>query len=154
MTAFDGPGPFDGDAVYNYLDQTKLSPTAFRATVAGAFGAVVDGGAAGQMPPELLAMAGLTHPPVYVDVDEAVWAWACAELVALAIGHKPETPVPLRFAHAAGSLTEPAELIAKACEALQIISDPKRSELAGLLKEADDQATFERIARLQSILRA
>lgn len=105
------------------------------------------------MPAEILAIAGLTHPPVYVDVDEAVWAWACADFVALALGHKPETPIPLRFAHAAGSIPEPAGLVEMACNALQIVSAPQRSELAALLKEADDQPTFQRIERLHSVLR-
>ena len=111
MTAFDGPGPFDGDAVYNYMGQVELSPLAFREVIASALSEVVEGGAARHMPSEFLVMAGLERPVVYVDVDEAVWAWACAEIVAMAIGHQPETPVPEAFARAARSLPEPAELV-------------------------------------------
>ncbi len=135
MTAFDGPGPFAGDAVYHYVDQAELPPPAFREAVGDAFGEVIRGGAARHVPAELLAMVGLDRPPTYLDVDEAVWAWACAELVALAIGHQPETPIPDAFARAARTMPEPAGLISDALEALQIVVDPKRSELAGLLKE-------------------
>lgn len=152
MTAFDGPGPFDGDAVYNYIDQTELAPAEFREAVADAFRAIAEGGAAGQLPPEFLAMAGLSHPPVYVDVDEAVWAWACAELVALALGHEPETPIPTAFEHAASSLPEVAGLASMASEALQVVSDPQRSELASLLEEAENHAALQRIGRLQALL--
>jgi hypothetical protein len=152
MTAFHGPGPFDGDAVYNYLDRAKLAPLAFREAVADAFGEIIEGGAARRMPAEFLAMAGLDAPIVYVDVDEATWAWACAELVAVAIGHQPETPIPDAFAQAAQNMPDPVGLVPVALRALQIISEPKRSELAGLLKEADDQSALQRIDRLRRLL--
>ena len=154
MTAFDGPGPFDGDAVYNYLDLAELSPLAFREAVADAFAEVIEGGAARRMPAEFLAMAGLNGPIVYIDVDEGTWAWACAELVAVANGHQPETPIPHAFARAAQSMPDPVGLVAVALKALQIVSDPKRSELAGLLKDADDQSSFQRIDRLRLLLQS
>src|SRR6185369_12442181 len=69
MTAFDGPGPFDGDAVSNYLDRTKLPPLAFREAVAHAFDEVIEGGAARRMPAEFLALVGRKAPIVYIDVD-------------------------------------------------------------------------------------
>jgi|SRR6185369_1098590 len=154
MTAFDGPGPFDGDAVSNYLDRTKLPPLAFREAVAHAFDEVIEGGAARRMPAEFLALVGRKAPIVYIDVDEGTWAWACAELVALANGHQPETPIPQAFARAARSMPDPVGLVALALKALQIVSDPKRSELAGLLKEADDQSSFQRIDRLRLLLQS
>jgi hypothetical protein len=152
MSAFRGPGPFDGDAVYNYLDQAKLPPLAFREAVVDALGEVIEGGAARRMPAEFLAMAGLDAPILYVDVDEATWAWACAELVALANGHQPETPIPDAFAHAARTMPDPVGLVPVALKALQIVADPQRSELAGLLQEADDQSSFQRIDRLRLLL--
>jgi hypothetical protein len=154
MTAFDGPGPFDGDAVYNYLDQAELPPLAFRKAVASAFGEIIAGGAARHMPAEVLAMVGLDRPVAYVDVDEATWAWACAELVAVANGHHPETPIPDAFARAAQTMPDPVGLVAAALKALQIVSDPQRSELAGLLKEADDQSSLQRIDRLRLLLQS
>ena len=51
-------------------------------------------------------------------------------MVALALGHDPETPVPEPFHSAAQSLPDPRRLIAEALEALDIVGDPKRSELA------------------------
>ena len=152
MSAFHGPGPFDGDAVYNYLDQAALPPLAFREAVANAFNVVIEGGAARRMPAEFLALAGLVGPVTYVDVDEATWAWACAELVVLANGHQPETPIPEVFAQAAQAMPDPIGLVPSALKALQIVADPKRSELAGLLKEADAQSSFQRIDRLRLLL--
>ena len=154
MTAFDGPGPFDGDAVSNYLNRAKLPPLAFRKAVADAFSEVIEGGAARHMPAEFLAMMGRDAPIVYIDVDEGTWAWACAELVALANGHQPETPIPDAFAQAGQSLPDPVGLVPVALKALLIVSDPKRSELAGLLREADDQSSFQRIDRLQRLLQS
>jgi hypothetical protein len=152
MSAFHGPGPFDGDAVYNYLDQAALPPLAFREAVANAFSEVIEGGAARHMPTEFLALLGLDGPATYVDVDEATWAWACAELVVLANGHQPETSIPEIFAQAAQTLPDPVGLVPSALKALQIVMDPTRSELAGLLKDADAQSSFQRIDRLRLLL--
>lgn len=152
MTAFDGPGPFDGDAVHNYVDEVRQPPAAFREAVASAFDEVAQGGAARHMPAEFLALAGLERPPVYVDVDEGVWAWTCADLVALALGHEPETAIPDVFARAARTLPEPEGLVRDAVAALAIVSDRKRSELAGLLDDAGEQRALERMERLRQLL--
>lgn len=152
MTAFDGPGPFDGDAVFHYLDRASLAPAAFRDVVAGAFAEVIAGGAARRMPKEFLALAGLTELGVYADVDEAVWAWACAEMVALALGRELESPMPEVFAQAARKLPAPAGLLPDALRALDIASDRKRSELAGLLAETGDDAALQRLLRLRALL--
>ncbi len=148
MTAFDGPGPFDGDAVSNYMDEALVPPAAFREVIARAFLEVISGGAARHVPAELLAMAGIGTAPFYVDVDEAVWAWACAEIVATALGHEPESPIPEAILHRAETTPDPASLIPDALRALEIVADPKRSELAGLLEEANDQNAFQRMGRL------
>lgn len=154
MTAFDGPGPFDGDAVYHYVDEASVAPAAFREVIAGAFQEVISGGAARRVPPELLALAGLEAPPFYVDVDvdEGVWAWACAELVAAALGLEPESPIPEEFLQRARTLRAPVGLVPDALRALEIVSDPKRSELAGLLEESNDSGAFQRMERLRSRL--
>jgi hypothetical protein len=46
-------------------------------------------------------------------------------------------------------MPDPAGLVSDALKVLQIVSDPKRSELAGLLEEADDEAAVQRIDRLR-----
>src|SRR5690606_20701006 len=152
MPALDGPGPFDGDAVHNYADEATLPPAAFREAVARAFHHVCEGGAARRVPAAFMAIVGLDARPFYVDADEAVWAWACAEIVATAIGHQAETPIPAQFLRAARVLPKPLDLVPDAIRTLEIVSDPKRSELARLLKEANDQATLTRIERLREVL--
>lgn len=140
--AFDGPGPFDGDPVFNYLHSvSNQPPAAVQAALASAFQEVLQGGAARHMPAEFATMLGIDLPSetqVYIEVDEGVWAWACAEMVAVALGHEPDSPVPEPFFGAAKSLPHPRHLAADAVEVLDIIVDTKRSELASLLNDSDE----------------
>lgn len=154
--AFDGPGPFDGDPVSNYLDRVSNRPPAVvQDELAAAFREVLEGGASRRMPDDLANMLGIdpsSIPSMYLDVDEAVWAWACAEMVAVALGHEPETPIPGPFYAAAQSLPDPRMLVADALKAIDIIGDTARSELAGLLEEAQAEESSKRIASLRTTL--
>lgn len=154
--AFDGPGPFDGDSVYNYLDRvSNQPPTTVQAELAAAFQEVIQGGAARHMPAEFASMLGLDSsavPTVYVDVDEGVWAWACAEMLAAAMGLPPQTPIPEPFHSVAQSVPEPRMLVADALKALDIVGDSKRSELAALLEEAEAEEPRKRMGDLHSTL--
>jgi hypothetical protein len=69
-------------------------------------------------------------------------------------GHEPETPIPDTFARAAETLPDPVGLVPLALKALQIVLDSKHSELAGLLKEANDQSSLQRIDRLRLLLQS
>lgn len=155
--AFDGPGPFDGDPVYNFIDGvSNQPPDAIQGAMAAAFRTVIAGGAAAQLPPELVSMLGIdpsSLPGRYADVDEGVWAWACAEMLALALGHEPETPIPAAFHAAALSLPRPRSLVGDALKALEIVADPKRSELAALFEEAKTASVQQRIGSLAKDLR-
>lgn len=153
---FDGPGPFDGDPVFNYLDQVvSQPPSALRDALAGAFREVMLGGAVRHLPPELASMLGMDParlPAAHVDVDEGTWAWACAEMVALALGEEPETPMPEPFRSAASSVPRPWELVGDALAALEVVSDPARSELAGLLQHEGGAGSRRRILALRRTL--
>jgi hypothetical protein len=117
--AFDGPTPFDGDPAFNYIDEIQgQSPKMIRAAVVRAFEAV------GQ---ESESMR-------YVDVDTGVWAWAAAEMLALALGRPSEPPPPSPFG-SAWSIRNPSLLVPAALDALRVVVDPKRSEIAGLWNE-------------------
>lgn len=117
--AFDGPTPFDGDPVYNYVDEIKgQSPKKIREAVSRAFEAV------GQ---EWESMR-------YVDVDTGVWAWAAAEMLALALGRPSAPPPPGPFG-SSWSIPDPSLLVPAALDALRVVADPKRSEIAGLWNE-------------------
>lgn len=117
--AFDGPTPFDGDPVYNYIDEIKgQPPKKIGEAVSRAFEAV------GQ---ECESMR-------YVDVDTGVWAWAAAEMLALALGRPSDPPPPSPFG-SAWSIPNPSLLVPAALEALGVVADPKRSEIAGLWNE-------------------
>jgi len=151
--AFDGPSPFDGDPVFNYLERVSgQPPEALQRNLGAAFQAVIEGGAANQLPPEMASMLGMdpsSLPAVYIDVDEGVWAWACAEMVALALGHALETPMPEPFITAARTLPEPTKLIADAIDAIDRLGDPKTSEIADLLSGARADDFRGRIAGLR-----
>lgn len=155
--AFDGPSPFDGDPVYNYIDSiSNQAPARVQAVLAAAFQEVIQGGAARQLPPELVSMLGLDPslvPTAYCDVDEGVWAWACAEMLALALGTQPESTIPEPFYGAALSLPKPRKLVASALQALDVIGDTKRSELASLLVgSVAERSCRERLDRLRKDL--
>lgn len=155
MSSFHGPGPFDGDAISHHLGPDLHVPHALRAAVVAAFAEVRSGGAASRIPPALLEMLGLPAeraPAAYVDVDDAVWAWACAEFLALALGHPAESPVPARLAAAARAMPDPEALIPEATAALEVIARPGRSELASLAEEAGSREVLQRIAGLRDRL--
>ncbi len=113
--AFVGPDPFSGDPVFNYLDAIEgRSPREIREAMESGFAEAESLGA--------------------FDVDACVWAWACAEMLALALGRPSSTPPPSPF-NSAKSIPDPASLVPKALATLKIIADPKTSELAGLMGE-------------------
>ena len=63
--AFDGPSPFDGDPVFNYLDRVSNQPPAtVQAELASAFQDVIQGGAVRHMPAEFASMLGLDLLPM------------------------------------------------------------------------------------------
>jgi hypothetical protein len=51
-------------------------------------------------------------------------------------------------------MPDPVGLVPLALKALEIVSDPQRSELAGLLKESDDPSAFRRVDRLRVLLQS
>lgn len=70
--AFYGDNPFQGDPAFNYRDSVNWkSAQAIRKAVIGGFDQAGSLGA--------------------FDVDACVWAWACAEMLALALG-RPSSP--------------------------------------------------------------
>lgn len=155
--AFDGPTPFDGDPVYNYVDQVvDQTPDVVQEEFTFAFREVIQGGASGRMPAEFASMLGANPLSVtsttYVDVDEGVWAWACAEMVAVALGYEPEPTIPEPFHGVILSLPNAKLLAADALEALDIVRDPKRSEVAGLMRDANADEAYERIDNLRDYL--
>lgn len=79
--AFYGDNPFQGDPVFNYQDSVdwKSAEAIRKAMLAG------------------FEQAGSLSA---FDVDACVWAWACAEMLALALGRPSSPPRPMPFAAA------------------------------------------------------
>lgn len=154
--AFDGPGPFHGDPVFNHLDSVQnQTPAVLQQVLANAFSEVIKGGASRKMPAEFFTMLGfdpLSAPAMFVDIDEGVWAWACAEILAAALGHDPETPIPEPFGSVALSIPQPRRLVADAIKALDLIVDTAHSELGGFVAEGCLAESRDRIARLRDVL--
>ena len=135
--AFDGPSPFDGDPAFDYLHTVEgASPEDVRSVLFDAFEFVLD--------PEA----------DYIDVDETVWAWAAAELVALALGRPSDPPPPEPFAGAVKGLPDPAGLVPRALDALEVVADEERSEVAELWAESGDDSLADHLADLRARLRA
>ena len=133
--AFDGPTPFDGDPAWDWLDEIKgESPAAVQAALERTFEAVID------------------SEEDYIDVDDVVWAWAAAELVALAIGRGSEPAPPEEFAVCVAGLPDASELVDPALRALAVVADPERSEVADLWNDSGDSTLEEHLADLRGRL--
>lgn len=134
--AFDGPTPFDGDPVYNYLDTIEgMDAAVVCAALEGAFDFVLgeDG---------------------YSEIDETVWAWAAAEMVATALGNGATSPAPKPFQLAAESLsrTDGEGLRDKALRVLDVVADPERSEAADLWNESGEGTLNDHLSGLRARL--
>jgi hypothetical protein len=127
--AFDGPSPFQGDPAYLYLDEiVGQSPEVVRATITRA-----------------LELEGTT----YVEVDEGVWAWCAAEMLAIAIGRPPAEDVPEPFANIARMIPDCVALVPAAIAALAVVADPGRSEVAGLWQDRGVGTLADHLAPLR-----
>ncbi len=114
--AFDGPGAFDGDPAFMYLHEVEAkSPSEVRAAMTRAFVAM--------------------RPGEYAEVDETVWAWAAAEMVAMALGRPSSPPPPEPFASAGASIPDPEGLVGLALAALDVVVNDQESEIADLWNE-------------------
>lgn len=132
--AFDGPTPFDGDPAYDFVHEIEdQSPARVRAALARAFKAT---------------------RAEYVEVDEGVWAWCAAELVAVARGRPPRPLPPEPFLSAALSLSDPEALVAPALKALAVVADAERSEVAQLWEESGDGTLTTHLRSLRTRLQA
>lgn len=151
MTAFDGPGPFDGDAAYNYINGLLDVPAELRIAIVGAFSDVAAGGVAARMPEAYRKMLGPSSA-AYIDVDDGVWAWAAAEMLAIALGFPTETPVPEQVARAARAIKDPEDMAASAAVALKVVCNPGSSELASLLSGPGGIEALQRMERLSAAL--
>lgn len=134
--AFDGPTPFDGDPVYDYRDTIEgVDATEVCAALESAFDVVLseDG---------------------YSEIDETVWAWAAAEMVATALGKGAGSPAPEPFQQAAESLsTQDGEgLRDKALRVLDVVADPERSEVADLWNESGEDTLADHLSGLRARL--
>ncbi len=154
--AFDGPGPFDRDPVFAYLDQLEgQPPSSLQSAFEAAFDEVLNGGAARHAPVELLSMLGFDKTSIaqgYADVDESVWAWACAEIVVLALDETWGHSIPEPFRKMANGLPHPRRLVSKAVSALEVVGDSMRSELGSLLRESEHVLSLQRISDLRTKL--
>ncbi|HJL00408.1 MAG TPA: DUF4259 domain-containing protein [Polyangiaceae bacterium LLY-WYZ-15_(1-7)] len=134
--AFDGPTPFDGDPVYMYLDEVEWDqPDDVVRAIREAF--------------------EQTREEPYVEVDEGVWAWAAAEMVAIALGRPPKEAPPEPWGPAAERLgkSRAEQLKTAALAALEVVVDDERSEIAELWNERDDAPQFaEHVAPLRARL--
>ncbi len=161
--AFDGPGPFDGDPVCNYRDLfEQTSPEQVRATLSNAFDAVLQPNS--HVAQALRTFASMTGAPVSdpdeaelprsetYDVDETVFAWAAAELVALALGRPSKPPPPQPFASAAAHIPEAVALVPKALAALDVVADASRSEVAALWNQNGRRSLADHLAPLRKRL--
>ncbi len=133
--AFDGPTPFDGDPAFMFLEEVEgQAPAKVRAALVRAFRA--------------------TRGSEYVEVDEGVWAWAAAELVAVARGRAPRKAPPEPFLSAARALPDPEGLVRPALAALRVVADVERSETAALWEETGEGTLEEHLAPLRARLEA
>jgi Domain of unknown function (DUF4259) len=103
-----GAGPFDNDAVADFLAETSAAPEA------------------------LAAVLHRCTKASYIDVDDSQPAIAVCELVALAFGYGNLDRAPARIRHLARSLGPNESLRSLAIRALGPLADPKRSEVASL----------------------
>ncbi|MCW8138337.1 MAG: DUF4259 domain-containing protein [Planctomycetota bacterium] len=132
--AFDGPSPFDGDSAFMFAHEVDgMPPAEVHRALLRAFSTVLD--------------------LDYVEVDEGVWAWCAAEMVATAIGRPAEATMPEPFATAAKSLPRASDLVPRALEALALITDEVRSEVAGLWNEDREGTLAVHVAPLRTRLR-
>jgi hypothetical protein len=135
--AFDGPSPFDGDPAYDYLHVIEgVPPEDVRSVLVDAFEVVLDPDAE------------------YLEIDETVWAWAAAELVAVALGRPSDPPPPEPFASAARGIPDAAALIERALAALDVVADEERSEIAELWLDRDEGSLDAHLMPLRERLRA
>jgi len=128
--AFDGPGPFDGDACAFLQIELEEAPEDAEAIIED-------------------MLAGAIEMP-YVEVDEGVWAWIAAELVAHHCGREPERPLPSAFTDV--PVKDVSDLVPLAKESLGVIADLERSELAQLWSEGNPDPFAQRLEELQTRL--
>ncbi len=70
--AFDGPGPFDGDPAFGFQHEIEgARPLDVEAAIEDALCVVIE--------------------REYAEIDEGVWAWAAAELMARSLGRPSAT---------------------------------------------------------------
>lgn len=131
--AFDGPTPFDGDPAYMYLEELEGTPEEIAAAITDAFEYLGSG-------------------EDYYEIDETVWAWACAELVALACGQPSDPAPPDPFAAAARKLPQPSRLVGPALAALEVVATESISEAAELWNESGDDTLAEHLRDLRERL--
>lgn len=134
--AFDGPTPFDGDPVYMYLDQIEDAPSA---DIADAIRS---------------AFEFILGDDDYFEIDETVWAWGCAEILASALGRGALESPPGAFGIAAKALSadDADPLREQALAALAVVVDEERSEIAELWNESGDNSLESHIAELRKRL--
>jgi hypothetical protein len=125
--AFDGPGPFHGDPAFGLQMELEAAPEDAEAILED-------------------AMAVACEQP-YVEVDDGVWAWIAAELVARHTGHPSPDPLPEAFARV--EVDDVSDLVPLARDALAAVADGERSELAQLWAEGYEQPFADRLADLR-----
>ena len=131
--AFDGPGAFDGDPAFMFMDEIEgKSPTQVRSALSRAFGHM--------------------NPQGYAEVDEGVWAWAAAEMLAVALGNPSSPPPPEPFASAAATIPDAAALVPSALAALDVVVLDTASEVAELWNEAGGPSLHDHLLPLRSRL--
>ncbi len=121
--AFYGDNPFEGDPVFNRIDDVEwASSDAVRNAIMAGFREAANLGS--------------------FDVDACVWGWACAEMLELALGRPATPPPPSPFA-AAATIADPEALVPDALETLSLVRDPSTSELASLMGELSSMPPLE-----------
>jgi len=124
--AFDGPSPFDGDPAFDFQQEVLAAPEDIEAIVEDALCAPLE--------------------TEYAEIDEGVWAWIAAELLAhYAFGG---ATVELPDALTGLPVESLADLAPLARESLAAVADASRSELAQLWAEGYPEPLAERLAPL------
>ena len=124
--AFDGPGPFDGDPAFILQAELEEAPEDAEAIIEDALATALE--------------------QSYIDVDDGVWAWVAAELIATNIGRPGPDSMPPAFQRV--KVSDVSDLASLAVEALAAVADVDRSELAQLWAEGYDDPLSTRLVDL------
>lgn len=128
--AFDGPGPFDGDPAFDFLGEIEAAPEDVEAAIEDALCAPLE--------------------VEYAEIDEGVWAWVAAELIAHYAFGGATVPLPEGFVGL--PVDDVRDLAPRALEALEVIAIEERSELAELWASAYPEPLAERLRPLRARL--